>query len=492
MILTNNKILIGRDEEPYYSYFEKNLVKFEDDQFLSPYAYTEDGLEFGRGLMFLLKDYLPDIEDRSAETIRYPVSYDFSLYRNLLPGYTLREDQVVAIIKALECRRGILQMATGSGKSLCIAGILKYLTDRLGYTPPSLLLEPTNYLVSEMCERMNSYGIPAEPFTKQSDLSQNRLYISHPSGLCNLLEKNPGALRSIRILIADEAHHEHSMTWSRIYDNCPQVEISLGFSAYLVESHKIDSMSYGLLSYCEAKAIGCTGPVLLNLDTSYYIRLGVLATPVLIRMANRASEPVSNERDWQELRLARLESPSRLKVICETAKAFDRRGFKTLVLSNTKKFATDILSRLATDGLSDRAVCSFGSGEYVVSDSGGKLQSSRDDRYKAMFADGDISIMVCTSHMFEGADIPNLDVVILAEVGKKVRKIIQGVGRGLRKTKKGRYAYVVDFTDHEGGVLAYHSGLRMQYYKSLIGIDKICDNVPADLLGDVVDALESP
>lgn len=490
MIQTNNKIIIDKSEEPIYSYLENNLTKFEEDHVLPVYTYTEDGLEFGRGLRFLLNDYLLNLDDLSKDTLKYPVSYDFSLYENLLPGYKLREDQIVAIIKSLEAKRGILQMATGSGKSLCIAGVLKYLTQVLDYTPTSFLLEPTNYLVSEMCDRMNSYGVPAEKFSKDSDLSQQKLFISHPSGVCNVLDKNPKALQFIKILIADEAHHEHSMTWSRIYDHCSQVEISLGFSAYLVENYKIDSMSYSFLSYCEAKAISCTGPVLLNLDTSYYIRLGILATPVLVRMFNPANEPVSNERDWQELRVTRLESAARLSLICETARTFSNKGFKTLILSNTKKFATDILSKLSLDGLSEKAVCSFGSGEYVTSDKEGSLQSSYDDSYKAKFADGNISIMICTSHMFEGADIPNLDVVILAEVGKKVRKIIQGVGRGLRKTKKGRYAYVVDFTDHEGGVLGYHSALRMQYYKSLIGIEKIYDNLTPKNLDIVLDKLE--
>ena len=488
MELTNNKIRISKTEQPLYNYFERQLVKIEEETILPLYTYTNEGLEFGRGLAFLIGDYLIDIKDTSSSTLQYDVPYDFSLYENLLPGYKLREDQVVAIIKALEVKRGILQMATGSGKSLCIAGVLKYLTLKLGYTPASILLEPTNYLVSEMCDRMNSYGIPAERFLKTSNLAENKLFISHPIAIYNELKKNPNLLNGIKILIADEAHHEHSATWSSIYNACNNIELSLGFSAYLVDAHKINSMTYGMLTYNEAKAISCTGHVLLNLDTSYYIKLGVLATPILIRMFNPANELVWDEQDWQELRKVRLESATRLDLICKTIKEFASKGYKTLVLSNTKKFATDILSSLTKEV---QAVCSFGSGEYITLDDNNRLKSSNDPKYKEQFGRGEISTMICTSHMFEGADIPNLDVVIMAEVGKKVRKIIQGVGRGLRKTKKGKYAYIIDFTDHEGSALAFQSKVRMDCYNQIIGIEKIYDNVRVEQLRLLIEQLEA-
>lgn len=493
MRITNNKIIINKNEKPLYEYFERSLVKIEDESILPVYTYTQDGLEFGRGLGFLLRDYLADIKDESVETLHYTVSYDFKLYESILPGYTLREDQIVAIIKALETKRGILQMATGSGKSLCIAGILKYITKVLGYTPPAILLEPTNYLVSEMCDRMTSYGVLAERYTKKSNLNQNRLFISHPIALYKELQKDPSLLNGIKILIADEAHHEHSVTWSKIFDSCNSIEMSLGFSAYLVDSHKIDNMTYGILSYNEAKAIACTGAVLMNLDTSYYIRLGILATPVLIRMFNPANELVWDEQNWQELRVKRLESKKRLDLLCQTIACFSKKGYKTLVLSSTKKFAMDIICGLSKLEDRKKMICSFGSDEYWEVNDNGECQlgdSRLSSLYKDYFAKGKITTMVCTSHMFEGADIPNLDVVILAEVGKKVRKVIQGVGRGLRKTKKGKYAYIVDFTDHEGGALSHHSKARMDCYRSLIGIEKIYDSIVPDQIDFILNTLE--
>lgn len=488
--ITNNKIIVSADD-PSYQLFETHLAKFENDRTVRLYSYARDkSLEFGNGLYFLLKDALAGCQNRAHIALTYPVSPNPAGYRDLLDGITLREDQIAAVMKALEHRRGIFQMATGSGKSLCIAGILRYLYNVLGYLPPALLLEPTNYLIEEMSQRMAAYGVPNRCYSaNRNALNENLLHISHPSSLCNDLEINPSLLDSVKILIADEAHHEHSATWSRIYSSCNNIEISLGFSAYLVDPHKINNMRYSLLSYNEAQAIACTGPVLLNLNTAYYISLGVLATPVLIRVFSPADELVWDDRDWQELRKKRLESKSRRQAICKAAQIFSERGYKTLILSNTKTFAAEILMQLHSLGVCS-AVCSFGAGEYVSIADGG-LKYSKNSAFKEKFASGEITVMICTSHMFEGADIPNLDAVILAEVGKKVRKVIQGVGRGLRRTKKGRYAYVIDFTDHKGGVLAYHSNLRLGYYKTLIGVRQVADNVQADSLGKLIDQLEN-
>ena len=56
---------------------------------------------------------------------------------------------------------------------------------------------------------------------------------------------------------------------------------------------------------------------------------------------------------------------------------------------------------------------------------------------------------------------------------------MQGIGRALRKTKSGKYAYLVDFTDHEDVVLSKHSKLRMTRYKELIGVP---DNMTFDFV----------
>ena len=180
--------------------------------------------------------------------------------------------------------------------------------------------------------------------------------------------------------------------------------------------------------------------------------------------------------------------------MCQAIYAFSKKGYKTLVLSNTKKLATDILYNLAKLEDKTKMICSFGSDEYWVVNDKGECEPGNNQlasQYKNLFAEGKITTMICTSHMFEGADIPNLDVVMLAEVGKKVRKIIQGIGRGLRKTKKGRYAYIIDFTDHEGGVLEYHSRLRSDYCRQLIGIEQIYDGVNPSQLGELIDSLEN-
>lgn len=86
------------------------------------------------------------------------------------------------------------------------------------------------------------------------------------------------------------------------------------------------------------------------------------------------------------------------------------------------------------------------------------------------FKSGEFKILIGTSHIYEGADIPDLDVIILASVGKGLRKYIQGVGRGLRRSKTGKYAHIVDFTDHYDRVLNKHSLDRLDMFRTVIGV----------------------
>ena len=103
-----------------------------------------------------------------------------------------------------------------------------------------------------------------------------------------------------------------------------------------------------------------------------------------------------------------------------------------------------------------------------------------------------MKILVGTTHIYEGADIPSLDVVILANIGKKPRVLIQGIGRSLRKTKNGKYAHVIDFTDYMDKILNYHSRLRRDLCRSVIGIKKenIFDDIDFNMFKKLVMNLE--
>lgn len=378
------------------------------------------------------------------------------------------------------------------GKTIIIAAIIKYYGMMLGYYPTTLIFEPTNYLVNEMIERFNSYGIPA---TKYSDHRQSieGVTISHPMSLYNDLQKDDELFSEVKIFIGDEIHHQSCNTWSTIYNSLNSIEVSLGFSASIIDQSKIPVVRLSDLTYEEAVIFGCTGNIIMNLPTSYFIKIGVLATPVLFRMSNAASEWVYDDRNWHQLMQKKLESNTRTKIVCDCTTLFNILDFKTLIIVSTKRYAEKIIRKLDEYHIKDKCVLSYGSGVYLKLNDNNELVDCRDEDPKSKFSSGELNIMIATTHLLEGVDVPNLDVVILPQIGKKDRRIIQGIGRALRKTKHGHYAYIIDFDDYMSGVLKYQSDTRMKMYKEVIGIKEcdIYDHFSLSSMKQVVKRLEN-
>ena len=137
----------------------------------------------------------------------------------------------------------------------------------------------------------------------------------------------------------------------------------------------------------------------------------------------------------------------------------------------------------------------FGLGEYTRASFGGgifegfngaEIYNDNGDVF-SKFGNGEYTILIGTSHLYEGVDVPNLDVIVLACGGKGERTQVQGIGRALRKTKSGKYAYIVDFTDTEDAILSRHSRMRMNRYVDIIGVpnEHIYKGISVDNLEEI-------
>jgi superfamily II DNA or RNA helicase len=78
----------------------------------------------------------------------------------------------------------------------------------------------------------------------------------------------------------------------------------------------------------------------------------------------------------------------------------------------------------------------------------------------------EILCIVATPVFDEGADIPHLKVVLLAGGGKSPIKIIQRIGRGMRRKTEGENEVeIYDFLDTGNRYTKKHSVLRRRLYK---------------------------
>lgn len=485
----NNRIEVSKNDKRYNEIKRvfkgrreqvKGLIEYIDLYSINP---STGALELPRGYDTWLSNLFElDYELSSTIDISNFSVDDIYSCSKLSDEVTLREDQIVALKKMLYLKRGIVQLATGSGKTEIMSAFLKCIYKILGYYPPTLVLEPSILLVEGTIERFKKYDIPAKDSSEFKDSKIDGVVVSHPLSLNKIIEKDPNILDNLVILLSDEGHHLQANTWNTITINSKNLEYSLCMSALVIDYDKIPSTnslsSLLSLSLDELRVIGGTGRVLINISPDYYIRKGVLSYPHLYRIYTLADEKVSL-KSWARIRKVVLESDYRISLVSKLASYLCSCGYKTLILVGTKVVANKITKLISNYTGESLVRSSFGGSAYYKYDPDldKVVKCKKDEDVKSKFDNSECRILVGTSHIYEGADIPNLDAVILVEVGRSSRKYIQGVGRCLRKTKTGKYAHIIDFTDSRNPILSYHSVLRRKMFVSKIGGRNIYDNL---------------
>lgn len=252
----------------------------------------------------------------------------------------------------------------------------------------------------------------------------------------------------------------------------PNLEYSVGLSASAIAQDHVGLDRIEHYDYREALVIGSTGPLVMNVKTANMVDVGSLATPVLVVLDNLANQSLENHavNDWHAISKYRLEADERNKLVVEAAKILNENGRKTLILVRTIRWAHRLLEMFDECGMSDVVRASFGGGNYQMYNGYECVQDTSGVYDK--FNSGEYTVLIGTSHIYEGADIPNLDAVILAYGGKGERLQVQGVGRGLRASKTGKYAWIIDFNDINDIVLNRQYLDRLDRYMSLMGITK--------------------
>ena len=486
-------IVVSKDDPSYFPLSINLKFKFKERKIVTKrrtikipsttellYSDYNDMMFIPRGLLSLISEYIKNsnvifVERKTNISNTENIIKNINNYKNILDGITLRNEQIEAVKRALINKRCIIQMGTGSGKSEVMCAITKCLADtNNGIIPTVLVMEPTIRLKTEMIERFRKYSIPCVDYSENRKIIDNCVNICHPQSLGNDLKKDLELLNNVQVLFGDEGHHMKSESWRSPTKMMKNLEYSIVVSASAIDQSHINGKNISNFSYNELLVIGSSGPIVYNIAAGSLINKGSLAKPVLIVLRNLANEEIENYKrnylNWNIVSKIRLQSKARTELIAKTSEFFSNKNRKSLILVHTRSWAYEIMKVLNELGISERARCSFGGGIFEKYN-GYEFERDNDNVFEK-FSSGEISILIGTSHLYEGVDIPNLDVLILAYGGRNERLQLQGVGRVLRKTKSGNKAYIVDFTDSEDIVLSSQCNKRMKRYEDIIGIKK--------------------
>lgn len=393
-------------------------------------------------------------------SVEYP-----EISSNILEGITLRKYQVEGISSALAHKQGIVQVHTGGGKTEMMIGVSKYLLDNSDMN--ILLCVPTTNLLYQTYERMMKRGISESDISLLGDGNtinpSRRILISTVQSAYQRLdnyEDYMNWLSNVNCLMMDEAHHSKCRTWSTLIDRVAP-DYLLGFSAEPFHRDKNHIVSDLILR-------GLIGPVIHRVTIDYLVAHGYLSKPYVLAVDSKYSGSLYKVIDWKIVNKSGIvQNTLRNNLIRDISSILVDEGKKPLILVQQIAHGQHIAKIISEMGYN--VIMMTGGMSVSVFCAGNIIDRYTDDDNQVIrdFNEGKIDVLIGTSTLDEGVDIPSLSAVILAGGGKSRLKTLQRIGRGLRPKAGDNTTVIIDFRDNFNVVTISHFKQRKSSYDEL-------------------------
>jgi len=338
--------------------------------------------------------------------------------------------QVEAVKTALERSRAILLSPTGSGKSYITYLIMRYYLSEIADKEKVLIIVPTTSLVEQLFSDFKDYGMNAEAhvhkiYSGKDKTTNKRVIISTWQSIYKFPKR---WFEQFGAVFGDECHGFKSKSLSSIMNKATEAKYRIGLTGTLdgTQTHKL------VLE-------GLFGPVYQVTKTKTLQDDGTLAPlDIKVLLMNYSEDERKNhgKSDYQTEIDFIVGHEGRNRFIRNLALSLDGN---TLVLFNLVekhgKPLYDLINTKAEDG---RKVF-FVSGEVDTSD--------REAIRKIVEKQKNAIIVASLGTFSTGINIRNLHNIIFASPSKSQIKVLQSIGRGLRKSDDGRITTLYDLAD---------------------------------------------
>ncbi|MFA5025113.1 MAG: DEAD/DEAH box helicase family protein [Candidatus Shapirobacteria bacterium] len=331
-----------------------------------------------------------------------------------------RPYQKEIVEKALKYGRGIIRSATASGKSLGVSFIINNLEK---ITRQQLIIVPNISLIEQFHSDMIEYGIDPAKIGKVGDGNlefDKKIVISTWQTLANNLDK----LDLYDTVICDETHSVKALVVRTLLSQMPRARYRFGFTGTLPDN-KLDL--WNIMSFL--------GPVLLDISSAKLADEGYVS----YCNVNQVNMHYSNKYGgtYAEMKEKIFNIPFRLNFIKEIVEKVDSNF---LILVGMVRKEGQVLLEYLKEQLPNKEVIFL---------SGKDPSEEREIWRKNMDKDSDL-VLIATYPIFQqGINIPSLKYLIFAAPYKSKIRILQSIGRTLRKhDTKDTGAEIIDIIDH--------------------------------------------
>lgn len=355
-----------------------------------------------------------------------------SFISSLKLPFEIRDYQLDAVKKGLERKRGILLSPTGSGKSLIIYVLLSYY---LGYissvtNKKVLVIVPTTSLVEQMNSDFKEYGMPerlSHKIYSGKDKDTNAPIII---STWQSIYKLPRIwFEQFGAVFGDECHGFKSKSLTSIMNKCGEAEYRYGTTGTLDGTQTHELVLQGLF--------GRTYKVTTTRDLQDNDHLAKLEIKRIELEYTERERKEFGQKTYQEEIEYIVTNEKRNKFISNLT--IDLNG-NTLVLYNYVEKHGKPLYNMIKDMVKDDRKVFFVSGEVDATDR---------EAIRGIVEKQKNAIIVASLGTFStGINIRNLHNIIFASPSKSQIRVLQSIGRGLRKSDDDSTTVLYDIIDN--------------------------------------------
>jgi superfamily II DNA or RNA helicase len=389
-----------------------------------------------------------------------------------------RDYQHEAITRAFTRKRGVIVSPTGSGKSLIIYTLIRLILLAQSNRTESdsiLLIVPNVSLVEQMFSDFREYGwTDIDKYVgilyagKDINLEKPVLISTWQS----VHKRKPSFFWMFGALMIDECHGAKSHSINQIARKCINAEYRIGFTGTLPT---VEADQYNIFGYL--------GPKIFDIGTKTLMNKGVLSQitigNILLKYPPKVVEEIEGASYPHEIRFL-IDHAPRNRVFDFIIDSFED-GENALILcqriKHLKKIETYVRERFPNYDVFT-----------IFKDTKAK---DREAIRKSMEHRGNTIIIGTYATMSTGINIKNLHHVIFASSYKSKIKVLQSIGRGLRKHESKDHLILWDIIDDlswigpRGGLhknyvykhfdqrLEYYDDQGFEYFNKILDLQKI-------------------
>ena len=402
---------------------------------ITPAGYCGVGLVPGI-IEFLNKQNIPfeiKVNQEYKDIVQNTHILDPDRFKTLNSEFKLRDYQEIAVSKALDTGYGVVELATGGGKTLIIANLVYAALHQIEPTEKILIVVPDLGLVSQTHKDFTSYNFPMEivsKWTGNTELDPNARVIIANMGILQSKNSDISWFNKVGLLVVDECHKlRRGNKVCKLLDKVPTLR-RIGFTGTLPENN-IDTWNIN----------NFIGPVIFKKTTTelreaaggeYIANAQCLAIKLSYDFKPDYTAVSSAQRYLLELDYIH-NSKFRNKVIKQLAHNFKNN---CLILIDHIVHGDNLYKELST--LTDKQV-------YFIQ---GSVEVEERRRVQEIMEQHNNVVCIAISKIFStGISIKNIHYIVFAAGGKSKIKTLQSIGRGLRVHENKDILTLVDIVD---------------------------------------------